>query len=145
MTYNVNITEYFIATIPEDSDDLVARIIADQESNIRHAPIKVARHANPFQDEASEETFWTVFNGAWDLAPASLPNHLKLHDADWDEGEYPTYENLVVGRRKKSVRVELPPEVWRPRAERWCLAVNVLTRILDMSSDSSSTSDTESE
>ncbi|KAH9911007.1 uncharacterized protein B0H18DRAFT_830865, partial [Fomitopsis serialis] len=101
----------------------------DEESNIRHAAVKVARHANPFRDEDKEDAFWATLQEI--SALNYLPRNLNIRNDEWDDEGYPTYEDLAVGKRKQSLRVELPHALWLPRAEIWCRAVSILTRVLD--------------
>ncbi|KAH9833236.1 uncharacterized protein C8Q71DRAFT_725881 [Rhodofomes roseus] len=126
----------------DEDDDLVAQIIASQESNIRHAAVKVARHSNPFESQEDEDAFWAILEQVSNTG--FLPPHMNIRSDDWEDIGYPTYENLVVGRRKAPLRVELPHELWLPRAEKWCRAVSVLTRILSQG-DSGSESSTSGE
>ncbi|KAH9921289.1 uncharacterized protein B0H18DRAFT_956665 [Fomitopsis serialis] len=112
-----------------EDDELVTRIIADQESNIRHAAVKVARHANPFRNQDKEDAFWAALQEISDLN--YLPRNLNIRNDEWDDDGYPTYEDLAIGKRKQSLRVELPHALWLPRAETWCRAVSILTRVLD--------------
>ncbi|TFY69093.1 hypothetical protein EVJ58_g594, partial [Rhodofomes roseus] len=111
-----------------EDDDLVAQIIANQASNIRHAAVKVARNENPFRNQEDEDTFWETLQAISDRN--FLPRNLGIRRDEWNEGSYPTHEYLVVGRRKESLCVELPHTLWLPRAEVWCRAIWVLTRIL---------------
>ncbi|KAH9833125.1 uncharacterized protein C8Q71DRAFT_672784, partial [Rhodofomes roseus] len=109
-------------------DNLVAQIIANQASNIRHAAIKVARHKNPFESQEDEDAFWVTLDSVTDTG--FVPRHMNIREEEWEQDGYPTHENLVVGKRKPPLRVELPHELWLPRAEAWCRAVWVLTQIL---------------
>ncbi|KAH9841336.1 uncharacterized protein C8Q71DRAFT_701022, partial [Rhodofomes roseus] len=110
-------------------DGLVAKIIADQQTNIRHAAIKVARHKNPFATEEGEEGFWATLDQLVDVD--YLPQGMNICEDEWDEEGYPTHELLIVGKGKEPLRVELPQQLWLPRAQAWCRAISVLTRILD--------------
>jgi hypothetical protein len=52
---------------------------------------------------------------------------------EWEDNEYPSVEIIRSGRRGgKELRVALPDFVWRPRAELWGQALDILSRITYM-------------
>ncbi|TFY60474.1 hypothetical protein EVJ58_g5126 [Rhodofomes roseus] len=83
-------------------DNLVAQIIANQASNIRHAAIKVARHKNPFESQEDEDAFWVTLDSVTDTG--FVPRHMNIREEEWEQDGYPTHENLVVGKRKPPLR-----------------------------------------
>ncbi|KAI0054582.1 hypothetical protein BV25DRAFT_1816871, partial [Artomyces pyxidatus] len=118
------------------SDDpgtaIAQRIADDQQHHIRHDPIEVADHRNPFPSHELEAAFWTELNRI--DQGRILPASMMLTQAEWDEedGEdgYPASEEIQVGRAHRLYEISLPHEVWFPRAVRWCQAITLLNEIL---------------
>ncbi|KAI0060244.1 hypothetical protein BV25DRAFT_1807634, partial [Artomyces pyxidatus] len=110
-------------------EDIEALVAADQAANIRHEPIKVARHTSPFSLDELEQGFWDVY--AEVQASGIVPSGMMLRDSEWDDGEYPTFEDITVGiRTRKTMSVALPREVWYPRALAWCQALHLMADVL---------------
>ena len=114
----------------EDKENLVYTIMNQQTPNVRHAAIKVPRVRNPF---ASAERLSDFLDALEALQTHNvLPHGLLIHPSEWrDEWgteSYPTWETLAIGRSRKKMPIDLPPSVWLPRAQRWCQAVDMLTR-----------------
>ncbi|KAJ7705169.1 hypothetical protein B0H16DRAFT_1827476, partial [Mycena metata] len=105
------------------------QIEADLAQNIRHQPIKVARHRSPFQDLDSENTFLEILD---DLLshPDILPEDYGILEDEWDEDNYPEVESIRPGTSGKELLVILPRADWFPRAAQWAQALDLLTRYL---------------
>ena len=78
-----------------EDDDLVAEIIADQQANIRHAAVKVARRACPFHRPADEASFWGKLDEV--SATGFLPRDMGIRQDEWGEEGYPASESLTIG------------------------------------------------
>jgi len=110
--------------------ELEDKIGDEQEvKNIRHEPIPVPKHANPFQDNEME-----IFTGAIVEMTKSgeNPRGYGLLPEEWGTDGYPSYEVIKVGRVRKEKRISLPDHTWRPRAELWGRALYLLNSIMYM-------------
>ena len=114
--------------------DLAEKISDEQEvKNIRHNPIPVPKHANPFHDNEME-----IFTGAIvELTKTGRnPSGYGLLPEEWGAEGYPSYEVIRVGRARKEQRISLLDHTWRPRAELWGRALYLLNSIMYMRGDS---------
>lgn len=59
-----------------------------------------------------------------------VPPGFGLLLAEWENGEYPSVEEIKVGwKRQRQLVISLPDEVWRPRAEQWVQGLYVLNNL----------------
>ncbi|GBE84083.1 hypothetical protein SCP_0600610 [Sparassis crispa] len=105
------------------------RIANDQERNIRHKPIKVATHRNPFPDPQSLALFWQLLDAV--RAQDIIPDGYGVTPTEWQDGVYPEEEVIRMGRKKKGLVIALPSVVWLPRAVLWAQAVEIMTRLTE--------------
>lgn len=129
----------------EEAEEYLENMIAeDQEHNIRHAPVPVARHRNPFETDEEEAEFFSllgaVANG--NIVPAGY----GVLQEEWDEDNYPEREIINVGARAVELEVTLTREVWLPRAICWAQGLDVMERLIIEREDTQegSSSDTSS-
>jgi hypothetical protein len=112
----------------EDWADLGERIAEDQSANLHHEPVEVPEHADPFLSDEHRQAFHAAL--AVVREQGSLPVGYCLYDEELDTDGYPAYEIIKSGRHgTKELRVALPYFQWRPRAELWCQALDILNRI----------------
>lgn len=112
----------------EDYSSLGQRIADDQRSNLRHEPVDVPDHHDPFTSEIQRQAFHLALSTC--RAQARLPAGYGLFNEELDVSSYPSYEIIHTGRRgTKRLQVALPILQWRPRAELWGQALDILTRI----------------
>ncbi|KAI0309605.1 hypothetical protein OF83DRAFT_1037373, partial [Amylostereum chailletii] len=102
-------------------DDIPARIIVDQQPNIRHEPIDVPDNASPFSSQEAENIFWQALQEVRESG--SIPEDMGL-----DLEGYPTEEELSVARRR--IVIPLPLNPWYERAVYWCQALDVMYGLL---------------
>lgn len=116
-------------TTPQDPnfllEELENQIEGDQDHHIRHKPIAVARHRNPFTVEEEERHFTDI------LAEVSrrgiIPPHYGVQPNEWDSDTYPL-------------------DIWYPRAVLWAQGLEVLRQLVEVDSimsDTDSNSDVE--
>jgi hypothetical protein len=121
---------------PRDLDgELENRIGDDQAGNIRHAPVKVARHESPFQTNEQEDMFFSLIQAI--TAHDELPEDYGIQPDEWDGKHYPEVEVIRPSTRGKEIPVVLPKETWFPQAVRWVQALDLLSRILSQLEDAS--------
>lgn len=123
----------------DSMEDLENRISEDQEHNIRHEPVSVAKHQNPFQTSNDEEEFFTIL--LMITASNLLPTGYGVRAEEWEDENYPELETINCGRRGKEIEVTLPRDIWLPRAVQWVQALDLMERLKatdNRSSDSSS-------
>ncbi|KAJ7758913.1 hypothetical protein B0H14DRAFT_2404259, partial [Mycena olivaceomarginata] len=115
----------------DEEEELENQIAAEQAQNIRHAPVKVARHGSPFPEDAEmEQDFLDLLEEV--LAQADvLPQNYGVLEEEWDEEEYPELEIIRTGTKGKELRIILPREEWYDRAVRWAQALDLLNRVLE--------------
>lgn len=122
------------ADLDEEDDDythLQRNITADIQKNIKHKPVKVPRHSNPFAE--LDPTVQTIFEGALHEVQraGSIPEGFGLLSDEWEDTEYPSHEHIKVGRRATKLSVQLPEETWYPRAVSWAQGLYVITHVLN--------------
>ena len=117
---------------PPDEEDansteppLAVQVENDQQSQVRHNPIGVPAHTNPFHDINSENLFWQVICDV--VEQDIMPQGVGLLSNEWDDGTYPSFEVLQVGNRgTKNIHFSLEDAVWFHRAKLWGQALTVL-------------------
>ncbi|KAJ7757362.1 hypothetical protein DFH07DRAFT_742186, partial [Mycena maculata] len=110
-------------------EQLENQVQADLAQNIRHRPIKVARHQSPFKD-AQKETTFLQFLGQLLAEPELLPEDYGILEDEWEDDDYPEMEMIRPGTSGKEMVVILPRSDWFPRAARWAQALDLITRVL---------------
>ncbi|PPQ79285.1 hypothetical protein CVT26_001058 [Gymnopilus dilepis] len=103
-----------------------ARSSAD--ANIANPPIHVRKSACPF-DRNEMETFEHELQGR--IARGKLPHGYGVRPSELGPRGYESSESIPLGRRGRTVTLELENEIWRPRAEEWCQALHVMDRMLN--------------
>lgn len=119
----------------EERQDLDAelenRIGEDQAENIRHAPIKVARHQSPFESPEQEQIFFALLQVRLVADKDDLPEDYGIRPDEWDnEPHYPEVEVIRPGTRGKELPIILPREDWYPRAIVWAQALDFMSRVV---------------
>ncbi|KAJ7851392.1 hypothetical protein B0H14DRAFT_3451359 [Mycena olivaceomarginata] len=90
--------------------------------------VSVPKHANPFDDDDTMGLFCDVLETA--IREDIVPPGYGLLPEEWDEEGYPAFEILKSGRRgSKQLRIVLPDDIWRPRAETWGRALAILEQM----------------
>lgn len=100
-----------------DATSALEQLVADSiQTNIRHAPVKVQRHACPFNPEQVQ-----AFG---ELLAEILLSPLQPVDVE----SWGTTESIPLGQRKE-LRVDLAGDIWLLRARKWVLAAELFTRV----------------
>lgn len=94
-------------------------ISEDIASNIRHPPVKVKRHENPFTDEQLL-AFSALLQEAFSHV---TPNPATVNGIEWE-----AIEPIPLGKRK-ALSIDIDDSLWRQRAQKWVYAVELLTRV----------------
>ncbi|KAJ7173237.1 hypothetical protein C8R46DRAFT_893090, partial [Mycena filopes] len=114
--------------VDEADEYLHAVVEEDLAHNIRHPAIKVARHRNPFHSSTMEENF---FGALGEIVRLNLvPEGYGVIEDEWEDGSYPSMEAINPGTRGKEIVVELPRDVWLPRAVLFAQGLDALERSL---------------
>jgi hypothetical protein len=112
----------------DEREDLEEQIADAHAENFHHEAVAVPKHANPFDDEESMRLFYDSLEAA--IQEALVPSGYGLLPEEWGEDGYPSFEILKSGRRgAKQLRIALPDDIWRPRAEMWGRALAILDQI----------------
>ena len=104
----------------------------ETEGEIRHEPVPVPDHNFPFDDKEL-----ILFTKALENLQESgeLPSGYGLCPEEWDDLGYPAFGTIHASRRgRKELQIALPDHVWRPRAERWGIALYLMNQIMYSSS-----------
>lgn len=113
---------------PSVEEELENQVQADITRNIRHQPVKVAKHRSPFKDAELEVHFLAVLEDH--LAQPDLPDDYGILEDEWEEEDYPEIEIIRPGTKGKELAVILPRDYWFPRAVRWVQGLDLMTRVL---------------
>ena len=110
-------------------DELIRHIADGQDHSIRHDAVSVSPNMLPFKDETTFTLFVEVLSH---LREASYtPPGLLVHDDEWGEEEYPITEVIAGGiRGKKPIELDLPPDIWYPRAILWAQSLTAMRHVL---------------
>ncbi|KAG9077238.1 hypothetical protein FS749_010901 [Ceratobasidium sp. UAMH 11750] len=99
---------------------------SQQEKHVRHPPVKVPRHHNPFSSPDMEIAFWEALQAA--EQEGYTPWGYGVHPEEWEGGVYPEIEVIKGGNRKKGeLEIGLPTSVWFPRAVCWAWALHIMS------------------
>ncbi|KZT05190.1 uncharacterized protein LAESUDRAFT_656210, partial [Laetiporus sulphureus 93-53] len=123
------------AIVDEDAitEELENHVADSQESNIRHAPIKVVQRTNPFNSQDAENLFYEIFA---EVQQANIiPQDYGVLLYEWSDHSHPQTEQLKVGKRGKYIDIAVPEDIWFPRAILWIQALDTLSRIIDIPSE----------
>ncbi|OBZ70899.1 hypothetical protein A0H81_09541, partial [Grifola frondosa] len=108
--------------------ELSQHIANTQQPNIRHEPIDVPNHSNPFATEELRQQYFAALNIL--RHEHSLPAGYGLLPEEQENG-YEACETIRSGRRgRRELEVELPEHVWCPRVELWGQALHLMNYIL---------------
>jgi hypothetical protein len=109
-------------------EEIMHKIDADQQSQVRHDGVDVPLHSSPFHDEHAESDFFLILGHA--ITNEVIPVGYGIHPEEWEDGAYPQLEQIRVGKRRsgKSINVSLDDPIWRSRALLWVQALNILAR-----------------
>jgi hypothetical protein len=101
------------------------QLASQQQNHVRHPPIKVPRHHDPFNSSDEVNTFWEAVCDAEE--EGYTPQGYGIHPDEWEEGVYPEIEVVRSGNRKQSeLEIGLPSSIWFPRAVRWSCALHIM-------------------
>lgn len=122
---------------PEDEEDpegaqITDTITSQQRQYVHHEAVRVPAASGPFaSDELRlEEAFYAMFREL--VAEDITPYGFGLTPDEWEEGHYPVYETIRVGRRgTKDLHVSLGEVVWYNRACLWVQGLVAMTYILE--------------
>lgn len=120
------------------STHIVRNIHKSIQPNIRHAPVAVPRHQDPFRNRpnAAEHAFFQVLRETLS-SEDGVPAGYSLEPSDWEDGQYPEIEHLPVGRRRQALAIHLPQNIWLPRAIAWAKALDLLNTSLALDESNS--------
>lgn len=117
-----------LANFDEDlNHDIDAHIAAGQEHHIRHEPIPVPDHRNPFNSVEGEAMFFDALNKI--ATQKIVPAGFGVNATEWDNHIYPDVEDIKYGRAGNVLSVALPFEIWWPRAVCWAQGLDAMTKI----------------
>ncbi|KAJ7742003.1 hypothetical protein DFH07DRAFT_870069 [Mycena maculata] len=114
---------------PDLEEELENQIQEDQAQNIRHAPVKVARHHSPFEEREDEAAFLELLDIVI-TQPDVLPEGYGILPDEWEDEDYDEIETIRTGTNGKELVVVLPRVEWFLRAAKWVQALDLLTRVL---------------
>jgi hypothetical protein len=99
-------------------------------NQVHEKAVKVPHQENPFSSQEDLDAFHHALTAMED--GSIVPDGYGILPEEWDEDDYPNFEIIRTGRRgTKQLRISLPDEIWRPRAEQWVQGLYAMTRILE--------------
>ncbi|KAJ7926852.1 hypothetical protein B0H13DRAFT_1972006, partial [Mycena leptocephala] len=114
---------------PSVEEQLENQVQADLTHNIRHQPVKVAKHRSPFKETELEDHFLRLLEDLL-AQPEILPADYGVLEDEWEEEDYPELETIRPGTKGKELVVILGREEWFAKAVRWAQALDLMTRAL---------------
>ncbi|KAJ7727859.1 hypothetical protein DFH07DRAFT_970066 [Mycena maculata] len=114
----------------DPEEELENQIQADQAGNIRHSPVKVARHKSPFEEPEQEAAFLELLDVVLSQ-PEVQPEDYGVLEEEWEDEDYPETETIRTGTNGKELVVVLPRDDWLPHAVQWAQALDLFNRVLD--------------
>ncbi|KAF8549907.1 hypothetical protein OG21DRAFT_1420531, partial [Imleria badia] len=115
----------------DEEDGLTAHAanLVNQEQQQQHVNEDMAfvpSHQSPFTNPENEAVFFGMLKQVIDLQ--IIPEGFGLRPDEWEDGHYPAYETIRLGRwQSKELEVSLADEVWYRRACLWCQALVCMT------------------
>ncbi|KAJ7030983.1 hypothetical protein C8F04DRAFT_960890 [Mycena alexandri] len=128
---------------PTAEEELENRVHDDLAQNIRHAPVKVAKHRSPFKDAQLQDYFIRLLEERLSQ-PDDLPEDYGVRADEWEEEDYPEMEIIRPGTKGKELPIILPRGEWFARAVQWTQALDLMARVLhelDEDSEAASSDD----
>jgi hypothetical protein len=117
--------------IDDEVWDDIAALDAGVAHQFLHKAVKTPRALDPFDGSESGVAAFDMLCQAAEQS-GDLPDGYGILPHEWAEDHYPTAENLKSGRKgSKILRVPLPLNIWKPRAERWVQALYVLNHLIE--------------
>ena len=114
----------------EDLDDLFTQTGFAQDGSVRHEAVTCEPAPSPFPSEEAEATFLKRLQQL--LEDDAIPEGYGLLPAELGNEGYPRVQVLNIGRRGgHQEELELPIEMWYPRAVNWARALDSLVRTLE--------------
>jgi hypothetical protein len=111
----------------ERLQELTEEITKKQANNVAHNGIEVPSHRSPFSKEDESAFFETLAQAVQlNITPAGY----GVLPEEWIDGLYPSFEELIVGRRRRAFRISLSDEIWLQRARLWVQGLAVLTYMM---------------
>ncbi|KAJ7194299.1 hypothetical protein GGX14DRAFT_378095, partial [Mycena pura] len=132
-------------TEPTLEEALENQIESDLAQNIRHAPVKVARHRSPFEDPEEELSFMQLLDAVLSEQDV-LPVGYGILEDEWEQEDYSEIEMIRPGTSGKELIIILPRADWYPRAAQWVQALDLMMRYLhDREEEEEEASDSDSD
>ncbi|KAF8440073.1 hypothetical protein L210DRAFT_3401783 [Boletus edulis BED1] len=102
----------------------------DTTAHEAHEAVHVPLPGNPFSCDGIEAQFYAMLQEV--IVHDITPENLGLTDSEWEDGSYPIYETILVGRRaSKDFHISLAEPIWYARARLWGQALTTLLFFLD--------------
>ncbi|KAJ7218883.1 hypothetical protein B0H12DRAFT_1271765, partial [Mycena haematopus] len=130
---------------PSEEEQLENQIEGDLAHNIRHQPVKVAKHRSPFKNAEFEKYFMSQLEDLL-AEPGILPEEYGVREEEWEGDDYLEIEVFRPGTKGKELSIILPRDIWFPRAVRWAQGLDLLSRVLEeLGEDSGSNTESDSD
>lgn len=97
------------------------------DANINHPPVAVPQGTCPFDEKQLK-----MFREAMFILRQSgdVPEGYGVLEHEWGPEGYNLKEEIKVGMRRDPSAIELPQEIWLPRAKDWARALHITNSIL---------------
>lgn len=113
---------------PDSEDEEGAAELAD---NIAHHAVRVRGTQCPFATEQHRQAFISALVHENDAE--TIHRGYGVHPDEWEDGDYPSFELLQVGRKASGeLQISLPIEIWQRRAEMWARALHLMITAQEM-------------
>jgi hypothetical protein len=112
----------------EQVNDIAEQIAEDQDGNVRHDAIPVPRHESPFDSDQTEAVFFDMLNRAHTEGLVPIGYGVTANEM---EGGWEQFEMIQTGRRRRNgFSVDIPEDLWLPRARLWVQGLHLMNQIL---------------
>ncbi|KAI0093417.1 hypothetical protein BDY19DRAFT_990059 [Irpex rosettiformis] len=125
------LAHYLEPAAPDIANGIEVEAVAqDNEHNFNHEAVDVPESEDPFATMEEEQVFWATL--AILQEEQFIPEGYGLLVEESEDEAYPVVEILQPGRRgRQEITISLPEHVWRPRAELWGRAIDLLVQLTE--------------
>jgi hypothetical protein len=122
MVHNVEHSEH---CEHEELANVAKQVSQEQMSNTHYEAINTSSSSSLFKDASGEEMFFSMPTQV--IQKRVIPIGYGVLPEEWDDGSYPSCEEMRVGRKHQKIHILLVDRKWLEQAKLWAQGLKVLT------------------